>query len=262
MSKQAIDRTVEPVPMYTVPMAGDAGKGARIRAIKLALASLLGGAAIGGTVTGLSGLQKLLSSPQPPSIPRELEMDMPVPEKRAADPDKVELFGRKWWGGEHASSPLDLWWTLPAVAGGLTAGTLGMSSLMEHIIKKKRKSMMDKELAGAQQNFQQSMLNQYKKTGSANSLDQLFDHIEKKSAVINNGAFSGNPMDYLPLAVGGGITAAGLLSYLAARGAYSSQAGRTNEELLNKALKNRAYLQSLQSPPPVVFNPQPVKEEQ
>lgn len=265
MCKQANEpapiNTAKQVPqMITVPGAPDAGAGARSRAIQLALASLLGGAAVGGTVTGLSGLSKLLSKPQPPSIPQELEMDMPVPEKQANDP--VELLGGGWWKGHHATSPADLWWTIPAVAGGATAGTLGMSALMEHVLKKKRKAMMDQELSGAQQNFQQSLLNQYKKEGSADSLDQLFDRVEKKAGVFADGALSGEPRDYLPLGIGAGVTAGGLLAYLAARGAYKTQEGRTNEDLLSKALKNRSYLRSLQSPPPVVFNPQPVKEEQ
>jgi hypothetical protein len=224
------------------------------------LATLLGGAALGGTATGISGLTKLLRRPEPPSIPPELEMELPVPEKRAADTPGtgVPLFSGDWWSGAHAKSPADLWWTIPAVAGAGAAGTLGVSALMEKLIKSKRKSRMDQELAGAKQEFNDSMLGQYKKS-SVDPLDNLFDRVEKQSALTDDTAH--NPAEWAPLGVGAGLTAAGLIGLLAARGAYRTSEGQTQEDLLNKALKNRAYLHSLRSPEPVVFTPKPVPTE-
>lgn len=233
--------------------------GARWRALQIVLASLLGGAAIGGTATGISGLTKLMRRPEPPSIPPELEMEMPVPEKRAAgDTAGVPIFSGDWWRDAHAKSPLDLWWTIPATVGAGAAGTLGMSALMEKLIKSKRKSQMDQELAGAKQEFNTSMLGQYKKS-SADPLDRLFDRVEKRGALTADTA--GNPTEWAPLGVGAGLTAAGLIGLLAAKGAYRTSQGYTQEDLLNKALRNRAYLHSLRSPEPVVFTPKPVPTE-
>jgi hypothetical protein len=272
MSKQAaggIPNEDYQNPIGLLAKASDSeASGARSRALQLVLAGLLGGAALGGTVTGISGLSKMMRRPEPPTIPQELEMEMPVPEKQAeaAPIDSVPFMGGDWWSGAHAKSPADLWWTIPAVAGATTAGTLGMSSLMEHLIKKKRKDQMNQELQDASQKFQSSMLGQYKKS-SADPLDKLFDQIEKKSALSfepdKNGIIPAtNLAEWAPLGVGAGITAAGLLAALAARGAYRTSSGNTQEDLLNKALQQKAYLQSLRSPEPVVFTPKRVATEQ
>lgn len=236
----------------------DEASGAKSQALRLVLASLLGGAALGGTVTGISGLTKLMRRPEPPSIPPELEMELPVPQKRAADTAGVPIFGSDWWAGDHAKSLLDLWWTMPAAVGAGAVGTLGTSALMEKLIKSKRKAQMDRELAGAKQEFDASMLGQYKKS-SADPLDKLFDRAEKHGALTADTAQ--NPAEWAPLGVGAGITAAGLIGLLAAKGAYRISQGYTQEDLLNKALKNRAYLHSLRSPEPVVFTPKPTPTE-
>lgn len=253
----------KPISSYSpigVPMASDQGSSATRRALRLALAGLLGGAAVGGTITGVSGLRKLMQQPTPPTIPHELEMEVPVPEKQAAGED-VTAFTAPWWKSHNAQSPLDVWWTVPATAAGVGAGTLGMSALMEHMIKKKRKGMLDQRYQEAQSSLQNAMLNQYAhKESSADPLDTLFDKVEKRGALTWETGH--NAKEWIPLATGTGITAAGLLAAIAARGAYKSQEGTTNEDLLNKALQHRSYLESLRSPPPVVFTPKPVHAEE
>lgn len=242
--------------------APGAGANARHHALQIALASLLSGVTIGGTVTGISGLRRLMSQPEVPTPPQELEMEMPVPVKHAAD-DNFPILSKRWWGSEHAHNPADVWWTIPSSVIGAGIGTLGMSSLMEHLVKKKRKAMMNQQFQEAQTDFQKSLLGQYKQS-SADPLDSVFDKIEKQSALIDpvSREISTKLKDYAPMLVGGGLTAAGILAAIAARGAYRSQESRTNEDLLNKALKNRSYLQSMRSPPPVVFTPHPVSEDQ
>jgi hypothetical protein len=269
MSKSAfeVDDHVNPEMMVARASPAEAS-GAQSRALQLVLAGLLGGAALGGTVTGLSGLHKMMKRPEPPTIPQELEMEMPVPEKRAeaTQSPSVGVGTGDWWHGEHGKSPADLWWTIPATVGAATVGTLGMSGLVEHLLKKKRKDQMNQELQDASQQFQSSMLGQYKKS-SADPLDRLFDKIEKRSALSFEGDQHGNipaanAAEWAPLGVGAGITAAGLIAALAARGAYRASEGGTQEDLLNKAVKQRAYLQSLRSPEPVVFTPKRVATEQ
>ena len=266
MYKAAVDtppgpQPVNPLPAYQVEAATPAeASNAHNSALRLALAALLGGAAVGGTVTGISGLHKLLSEPEVKTPPQELEMEMPVPVKRASDP--IDVGSGRWWNNEHARGSGDVWWTIPAVAGGAIGGTLGMSALMEHLIKKKRKAEMDTQLQTAKSDFQNSLMGQYKQS-SADPLDSLFDIIEKRASLHDaNGLLSSDWKEYAPLLAGGGITAGGILAAIAARGAYKTEEGRTNEDLLQKALKQRAYLQSLRSPPPVVFTPQQVSEDQ
>lgn len=257
-----------PETPWTIPtQPADVQQGAQNQAIGVVLASLLGGAALGGGVTGLSGWLKRRSQPQPPSMPQELEMPIPVPEKQAAG-KQVDLTGKTvpftsgWSHGTHAAGPLDFWWTIPAAAGAGAAGTLGMSALVEHLMKQKRKAELESQYQDAQQQFQQSMLGQFKK-GSADILDELFDRVEKRAAFYTSEqGLSSNMNDWIAPALGVGLTGGGILAYLAAKGAYKSQEGRTNEDLLAKALKQRAYLRSLQSPPPVVFRPQPVPSEE
>lgn len=233
--------------------------------LKLMMAALLGGTAVGGTVAGISGLRKLTKQPEPPSVPGESEFHIPYPQKQAAD-EGVPVLGKDWWGGAGANNPMDLWWTIPGVAAAGYAGLKGSSSLIHNMLKKKRQQMLDENLQKAQQDFHGSLLNQYKpetthelKTASTDSLDNLYATIEK-NADGGFGSSAGKTLnpDYLaPTAVGGALTLGTVLAALAARGSYRAAEGQTQEDLLGKALKQKAYLNSLRSPQPISFEAKP-----
>jgi len=288
MHKQANQYLTESSNFFgTVPpVKPEVSSGARSDTVKLILASLLGGAAVGGTVAGISGLHKLTNKPEAPSNPDQLDLELPYPAKQAsADSvhpagynvveDMIPVGSKKWLFGEHAASPADWWPTIPGVIGGGLLGALGTAGLVHHLMRQKRKSMLDEELQNANDRFRSSMLGQFKpetthelKSASTDSIDDVYNELEKVAAL----GFSPDPSNadatlssfkhmpnWTPLLAGGGLTVAGLLGYLAAKGGYTAAEGYTQEDLLAKALKQKAYLQSLRSPPPISFEAKPVQ---
>lgn len=179
---------------------------------------------------------------------------LPTPEGQPAP----QMFSPRWLRGDTMKEISAIPWVIPGAlavgAGGIAAG----SALVNWLMKQRRKKLIREELDRAQKEYEAAMLGQYddgkEKKGARNySLDDVADLLEK------NGFFN----DLLGKSVGGYGALAAILASLAGLGTYRYLKGRSKDELLEKALKQRALVRSLSRPPDIYIHPvrRPLRNE-
>lgn len=162
------------------------------------------------------------------------------------------VFSPAWLRGDTQKTVSGIPWAIP---GGMLAGLGGLAgggALVNWLMKKRRKAKGKDELEKAQQEYESAMLAQYEpeklhKISSATAtLDQIATAAEKRAFNLN---------DILGKGTGAYLTLASLLAGGAGLGTYRYLKGRSKDELLEKALKQRAMVRSLEHPPDIYIHP-------
>ena len=168
----------------------------------------------------------------------------------------------RWVRGDSMTSLTAIPWAIPAgVTAGL-GGLIGGRQLVRWLLRKKRKSDLERELNETQQAYEAAMQEQFDpartqdlgKMASANPdrLDQLYDAWSEKAGLSLNNL----------LGHGAGVygTLAGILAGGSGVATYKYLQGRSPTKILERALKHRAMLRSSESPPDVHLQPFKVHE--
>jgi len=230
--------------------AGLAGKGALGSGVHN-LAKLLGaiGGSFGGYTISKPVVEKLSADKKADWADKLVHKLIPTPYGKPAP----QVFSPGWLRGDTMREISSIPWVIPAGFAASIAGLTGGSALVNWLIKKRRKKLLEEELDKAQKEYEAAMLGQYEsanengKKASANrySLDDIADMLEKR------GFFN----DLLGKGVGGYSALAALLALMTGIGSYRYFKGRSKDELLEKALKHRAAVRAASYPPDIYIHP-------
>jgi hypothetical protein len=211
-----------------------------------ALASLLGGAGVGGLAgagaggyAGYKGMQHALGTP-----PWNVEEHKEPKPKQAGLADFMK--------GEYAQSVSGVPWAMPAAVGAGAAGLAGGWSAMDYLLDKRRKGDLQAELEKAKAEYEAALMaSTTGKTAAAGTLardlDDLYDEMTKKAnswadlAGRGAGAYG----------IYGGV--AGLTTALLA---YNWDKKRQRRALIDKALKERRKRRFSSQPAAMYVRPQ------
>jgi hypothetical protein len=244
-------------PARLIVPVNPAASDVRNKALMILAGLALSSSALGGGLAALRGFRKTVNPEIPDTPPTEVPIGLPYPQEKRAD---IPLFSPKWFAGQSALTPAGIPWFLPAAAATIGFSAKGSSKLVNKLIQARQKEQMERELSGAEKDLTNAILEQFdpnkvqalQKSSAINeALDKLYELLEKK-AVSPLSPTAGNRIGML---TGGSLTIGGLLAYLAAKGGYRFAHGQTQEDLLRKALQNKALLKSLQSPTPISVQP-------
>jgi len=176
---------------------------------------------------------------------------MPTP----AGESPPSVFSPGWLRGDTQTSTGGMPWMYPAAAA-VGAGTLtGGHALVNWLMKKHRKNVLKSDLAKAQKEYDDAMLGQYEKKSSAKktyTLDDVAAMMEKQGISLN---------DLLGRGLGLYGAGAGALAGVSGYGAYKWLKGRSQDQLLEKALKQRALIRALSHPPDIYVHPVSVSQK-
>jgi hypothetical protein len=158
---------------------------------------------------------------------------------------------------------LSKWYTVPALTAGAVAGGVGGFKLVNWLGKKRRKAELEGNEQDARSEYEAALrgLYQPKSASTVSSIipsqkttpvgiDALYDRLEKTGFV--GATLAALPGLYATYALGTGLPAA----YLG----YKTEAGR-QEKILREAVKRRAALRALESPPEVILRTEPLKKK-
>lgn len=248
----------------------------------------LAGAGIGIGGRSLLGMKNLLSPAEAPD-PYAYTSPIPTPvgiptrredeeEKRAAG-NEPDLLGRVAEGVLPKSlppvaNPLATGAGIPAAAGMAAAGVGGGWWLTDYIMRRRRQAQSDDEMAGAEQEYQDAMAEQYraamrnKAAGDDLGIDSLFDlcHSPEMTKV------AAGPLDTVEGGYKGLLGTStveklkgvfGLAALVTGGGAayatYDWTKNRSRKAMLDKAIRARARMRQSGTPVPMMAMPTPVE---
>lgn len=187
--------------------------------------------------------------------------------QKAAGPEEAGGFW-PWLMGHGATEKAQM----PLYLGGMTAATIGGlaggHALAGSLIEKKRKADLAAELEDARTEYRNALVSNYApkavispphlKTAEdcGTVLDRLADELGVDAMSIEKAAETGAQM-FGRLASGYGAFAVPVAA-LSGLAAYKYTKSRSDDELLEKALKERQRLRAAQRPPEVYAVPEPV----
>jgi hypothetical protein len=168
----------QPTPQQSNAVIDDALK---TTAITMLLSAALGG---GLKATGMlrrpASAKKTISTPvsvgESAFSPNVIKLPYPEEdedEKKASVAEHIPFLGRDpgsnapispvsgFLAGQHAFSPWSVPWFMPALTIGGTAAFMGGSSLVENLLKNKRKKELENEVEQAQKEFEQALESAY-----------------------------------------------------------------------------------------------------
>lgn len=166
-----------------------------------------------------------------------------------------------WLRGDSQTDVAGIPWAIPAAAGAGLGGLVGGHALVRHLLKRRRKAELDRQLAEAQKDYEEAMLSQYDPSklrqlggvkSASDALDACYDAFEKAGSLPSFDSVLGR---------GAGLyaTGAGLLGLGTGYGVYKWLQSRSSLKTLRDALKRRAILRSLQNPAELYVRPVPVE---
>jgi len=215
----------------------------RSRALRAALYAL----GIGGVIGGGSRLVKELTDPvlqtEPELHDRDILIDITNPAGRSKRTKRA--------GEEPITSPMELPYTLPLIAGGVGLGLYGGNALVRHIVEGIKKRRAEASLESAQREFEDALRSQYR-----NKAAQVEEAIEAGYAKFEKSAEAGW-MDY---GKGLGLTAMAAIWLLAHKSFYDAAKKSDPEALQMKILERQRRLRQTMAPPPIVFDIAPGEE--
>lgn len=251
--------------------------------------ALLGLAAFGGSagVRSLVGLKdmfaKAIAKRRPVMHPAVIEAN--VPEVQEEDENGLMRLRPPGLSSKYASTTptwLDYFmgrrhtdllskpWVIPAGLAASTAGIVGGWKGVGNVLENAKKNEKEQELENVKEEYRKALVEQYtpdspaiKRAGSklGEDLDELYELCKTAE-----GSWL-NPLDYIPghdmrgKLSGGAIALAGLLATGTGLATYSWAKGRTPEERMAKAIKQRERLRWATRPPEIyaITRPQPVR---
>jgi hypothetical protein len=286
---RAVDPNTEPYPTNN-PVEDHYGRQEVADALKGI--GLLGAAGLGtgALVGGVKGLSRWMALPyeQPSYAALDREMELPVKRRKRAPRSFSKYAGEAttslldalkrpgpsypgpgaWAKGWHLVNKYP--WVGPAgvmaAGGGLAAGYLGANKL----VGQRANEDDDQEVEDARAEYEKALLAQQgakKQAGSASAIDELYEGWAAKEAGLTdlpslasgvrdtaNFLSSASPLSlaatYAVPATAGGL----LLGYLGTR--------KHNQSIVNTALKRRAAMRAMASPPEIHLTPVDVGDEE
>lgn len=211
----------------------------------------LGGLGVGAAAAGVGGLLQLLRKPlRYNNAPNFVSIPYPVQKKKPVSPPvKMADVGSFLSGGE-ASNVHGIPWYYPGLMAGGAGGALLGHSMVKTFLQSRKKKEQERELAGAQGEFQKAMLGQYDAPLKV-ALDKLFDQLEADGKIATLADMGGQAL--------GAYGAMGLLTGAAgASVGYNIAKKYRRRKVLDEAMKARMRQRFAASPPELVAVPTPV----
>lgn len=268
--KSAADKVAQPIFPETVQLNPQWGAHRNQLLKTLALLGL-GGAAVGGGITGGVGLFKLrqMKKERPPALPGNVPAYMPISrfpdeEKTAAMPTGVPPWHWRNLVGQGAHSMMQVPWALPALLGVGGGSVLSASTLANKYLHDKMKKHRQQQLDQAQQEFDQSMLEQYKSSEKVSAaLNHLYDIVEKQAVDATDWSLIGRPLlsgEQTGWALGAPSMIPMGAGLLGLRAGYQWGEKRKPETLLREAIQQRALMRAQAMPAPIFIDPVGVRQ--
>lgn len=168
-------------------------------------------------------------------------------------------------GTAGASAPQGAWWAIPSIVGGGAVGLYGGWSLIDALLKRRRKAEMQGALDDAKRNYREALMRHYQgdmlakgasapDTDTDDWLDVAFEGFEKQGE-----GFTDFVRHYVPggqvavdagnAALGSYLTALGVLTLGAGKGMYDWTKSRSRAKVLQQALAKRKAERARRLPP-------------
>lgn len=213
----------------------------------------MGGLGVGAAAAGVGGLLQLLSKPlKYRNTPNFVSIPYPVRKKEETTPP-VKMAGvGDFLAGNVASTVHGVPWYYPGLVAGGAGGALLGHGLVKKFLRHRKEKEQERELAGAQDEFQKAMLGQYSSPLKV-ALDKLYDRLEKEDKIATLADMGGQAL--------GAYGAMGLLTGAAgASVGYNIAKKYRRRKVLDEAMKARMRQRFMASPPELIAVPTPVSK--
>lgn len=206
----------------------------------------LGGLGLGAAAAGLGGLMALARKPLRYQQSSNF-VAIPYPVKKKEPPLKTAGF----LAGDAASTVHSVPWHYPGVVAAGLGGAWAGHSAVKAFLNNRKKNEQKRELADAENQFQQAMLEQYDQPLKV-ALDNAFDAFNASGKIAT-----------LADSLGTGAGLYGTYGLLAGMGGASVGYGLAKKyqrrRVLDQAMKERMKTRFRQQPPEIVAIPTPVE---
>ena len=216
---------------------------------------LMLGAGAGVAMRGATGIANLLRDDQ--EVVPSKTVDMPVlfgvPKKVEDEEEEVKKLEYKSAAEKEAYSKSSLPYYLPAMLLGTPLAAYGGWKAVDAVLDKQRKAKSEDNLEEAKKEYEEALLDSYKKSASTDEmLDEVFENYKEANTIGDIlGTGKGLALTY--------ALAAGPLGYMLVN---SQMKKNSKRKILEKAMRERARRQAAKQPAELYAIPAPVEYDE